>query len=50
MLFADAEKAKTDMMIFANENEARLYKLFRTCSDPATDLRSLIKAKVCNSH
>jgi len=46
MLFADVEKAKADMMTFANENEAKLYKLFKTCTDPATDLRSLIKAKV----
>jgi len=45
-LFADVEKAKSDMMTFANENDNRLYKLFKTCTDTKTDLRSLIKAKV----
>ena len=45
-LFADSEKAKKDMQDFAAVNDNRLYKLLKTCFDPLTDLRSLIKAKV----
>ncbi|ORY30387.1 armadillo-type protein [Naematelia encephala] len=43
--FADPEKARKDMETFAAVNEPRLYKLFKTCVDPHTDLRTLIKAR-----
>ncbi|RXK35355.1 hypothetical protein M231_07377 [Tremella mesenterica] len=43
--FADADKARKDIEAFAAANEARLYKLFKTCADPQTNLRDLIKAR-----
>ena len=46
LLFSDSEKAKRDMEAFAAANDNRLYKLFKTCADPLSDLRSLLKAKV----
>ncbi|KAK1921574.1 armadillo-type protein [Papiliotrema laurentii] len=45
LLFSDSEKAKRDMEAFAAANDNRLYKLFKTCADPLSDLRSLLKAK-----
>jgi sister-chromatid-cohesion protein PDS5 len=39
-------KAKKDMEAFAAANESRLYKLFKSCVDPESDLRTLVKAKV----
>lgn len=44
--FTDAEQAKKDMEAFAAANEARLYKLFKACADPQTDLRTLVKSRV----
>lgn len=45
-VFVDAEQAKRDLHKFADVNEPRLYKLFRACTDPQSDLRTLVKAKV----
>ncbi|KAH0581979.1 hypothetical protein H2248_011642 [Termitomyces sp. 'cryptogamus'] len=42
--FSDPFKAKEDLEAFAKLNESRLYKLLKTCLDPQTDLKSLIKA------
>ena len=47
-LFNDADKAKKDMEAFAAANEVRLYKLFKSCADPQTDLRTLVKSRVSN--
>ncbi|KAI0790526.1 armadillo-type protein [Abortiporus biennis] len=43
-LFPDATKATEDLQNFAKMNENRLYKLLKTCLDPQTDLKNLIKA------
>jgi hypothetical protein len=45
-LFSDADKARKDMEAFAAANEQRLYKLFKACADPQTDLRTLVKSRV----
>ena len=44
--FPDTQKAAEDMQAFAKANEGRLYKLFKTCTDPQTDLKGLVKATV----
>ncbi|KAK4687777.1 sister chromatid cohesion protein PDS5, partial [Tremellales sp. Uapishka_1] len=44
-LFAEPEKAKKDIEHFAEVNEPRLYKLFGTCADQQTDLKTLIKSR-----
>jgi hypothetical protein len=44
--FPDAHKAADDLNSFAKANEGRLYKLFKTCIDPQTDLKGLVKATV----
>src|ERR1700733_8947648 len=44
--FADPHKTAEDLHGFAKLNENRLYKLMKTCMDPQTDLKSLIKATV----
>lgn len=49
-LFVDSDKATKDMEAFAAANEARLYKLFKTCADPQTDLRTLVKARVSTQY
>lgn len=49
-LFVDGDKARKDMEAFAAANEARLYKLFKTCADPQTDLRTLVKSRVRPRH
>ena len=36
-----------DFQAFAKLNEQRLYKLLKTCLDPLTDLKGLVKASVC---
>ncbi|KAF8970162.1 armadillo-type protein [Flammula alnicola] len=43
--FPDPVKASEDLQTFAKLNENRLYKWLRTCMDPQTDLKSLIKAQ-----
>ncbi|KAF7289956.1 hypothetical protein MIND_01370800 [Mycena indigotica] len=43
-LSSDPHKTAEDLMAFANLNEQRLYKLFRTCMDPQTDLKGLVRA------
>lgn len=44
-LFADAERAMTDLHAFAKLNDTRIYRLMRTCFDPQTDLRTATKAR-----
>ncbi|ELU44304.1 cohesin-associated protein Pds5 [Rhizoctonia solani AG-1 IA] len=45
---ADASKLADDLRTFAKLNESRLYKLLKTCVDPQTDLKALIKCTVCS--
>lgn len=45
LLFSDSAKAQKDMDTFASANQQRLYKLFKTCADPQTDLNGLLKAR-----
>ncbi|KAH8102266.1 armadillo-type protein [Cristinia sonorae] len=42
--FIDPVKAAEDLHSFANLNESRLYKLMKTCMDPQTDLKTLVKS------
>ncbi|EIW77089.1 cohesin-associated protein Pds5 [Coniophora puteana RWD-64-598 SS2] len=42
--YPDAQKANDDLHAFADANEARLYKLLKTCTDTQSDLKSLVKA------
>ncbi|KAI0064905.1 cohesin-associated protein Pds5 [Artomyces pyxidatus] len=42
--FPDPQKASDDLNAFAKLNEGRLYKLLKTCMDPQTDLKTLIKS------
>lgn len=42
--FLDTYQAAADLQAFAKLNEGRLYKLMKTCIDPQTDLKNLIKA------
>ncbi|PPQ70235.1 hypothetical protein CVT25_011295 [Psilocybe cyanescens] len=42
--FGDSIKASEDLLAFAKLNENRLYKLLKTCMDPQTDLKTLIKS------
>nr|WJN24945.1 cohesin maintenance factor [Sporisorium sorghi] len=44
-LFADPERAKTDLHAFAKLNDTRIYRLIRTCFDPQTDLRTAVKSR-----
>lgn len=44
--FGDSIKASEDLLAFAKLNENRLYKLLKTCMDPQTDLKTLIKSSV----
>ncbi|CAE6505628.1 unnamed protein product [Rhizoctonia solani] len=41
---ADGSKLAEDLHTFAKLNENRLYKLVKTCVDPQTDLKTLIKS------
>ncbi|THH06894.1 hypothetical protein EW145_g3765 [Phellinidium pouzarii] len=43
-LFSDPQKTAEDLQTFASINEQRLYKLLKTCMDPQTDLKGLVKA------
>lgn len=45
--FSEPSKAADDLKAFADMNEQRLYKLLKTCLDPHTDLKGLVKAVVC---
>ncbi|CAE6488948.1 unnamed protein product [Rhizoctonia solani] len=40
----DASKLADDLRAFAKLNESRLYKLLKTCVDPQTDLKTLVKS------
>lgn len=42
--FPDPVKASEDLHSFAKLNENRLYKLMKTCTDPQSDIKSIIKA------
>ncbi|KAF8999085.1 armadillo-type protein [Cyathus striatus] len=42
--FPEQHKASEDLLAFAKANEGRLYKLLKTCMDPQTDIKSLVKA------
>ncbi|KAF8726601.1 hypothetical protein AX14_007667 [Amanita brunnescens Koide BX004] len=42
--FNDPHKVAEDLQTFAKLNEPRLYKLLKTCMDPQTDLKGLVKA------
>lgn len=44
--FPDPIKASEDFNAFAKLNENRLYKLLKTCLDPQTDLKTLIRSMV----
>nr|WJN24940.1 cohesin maintenance factor [Moesziomyces parantarcticus] len=44
-LFADPERAKTDLHAFAKLNDARIYRLIRTCFDPQSDLKTAVKSR-----
>ncbi|KAF6757823.1 cohesin-associated protein Pds5 [Ephemerocybe angulata] len=44
VIFPDPHKAQEDLHAFAKLNENRLFKLSKTCMDPQTDLKSLVKA------
>ncbi|CDU25263.1 related to PDS5-precocious dissociation of sister chromatids [Sporisorium scitamineum] len=44
-LFADPERAKTDLHAFAKLNDTRIYRLIRTCFDPQTDLKTAVKSR-----
>jgi hypothetical protein len=44
--FPDSQKVAEDLQSFARLNEQRLYKLMKTCMDPQTDLKGLVKAMV----
>ncbi|KIL63535.1 hypothetical protein M378DRAFT_192889 [Amanita muscaria Koide BX008] len=39
----DPHKATEDLQAFAKLNEPRLYKLMKTCMDPQTDVKTLVK-------
>ncbi|KAE9387817.1 cohesin-associated protein Pds5 [Gymnopus androsaceus JB14] len=45
----DPAKMREDLKAFSNLNEARLYKLLRTCLDVDTDLKGMVKAHVKQS-
>lgn len=42
--FPDPQKAAEDLQEFAKANENRLYRLLKTCMDPQSDLKSIVKA------
>jgi len=44
--FTDPVKASEDLHAFAKLNENRLYKLLKTCMDPQTDVKTLVKSTV----
>ncbi|KAJ1033876.1 hypothetical protein NDA16_000084 [Ustilago loliicola] len=44
-MFADPERAKTDLHAFAKLNDTRIYRLIRTCFDPQTDLKTAVKSR-----
>ena len=46
VLYPDRQKACEDLRAFAKLNENRLYKLMKTCMDPQTDVKALVKATV----
>jgi sister-chromatid-cohesion protein PDS5 len=49
-IFSDPHKVSEDLHNFATLNEGRLYKLMKTCMDPQTDLKGLMKATVCEQY
>lgn len=45
-MIPDSSKYADDLRSFAKLNENRLYKLLKTCVDPQTDLKTLLKSTV----
>jgi hypothetical protein len=45
-LYTDPHKAGEDLYSFAKYNDARLFKLLRTCMDPTVDVKNIAKAMV----
>ncbi|WVF69779.1 hypothetical protein IAT40_004558 [Kwoniella sp. CBS 6097] len=43
--FSDHDKAKKDLHTFAEANEVRLFKLYKTCVDVQSGLSAIVKAK-----
>ncbi|KAL7420002.1 Sister chromatid cohesion protein pds5 [Cryptotrichosporon argae] len=43
--FGDAEKARRDLMAFANNNDRRLFGLLRRVADPQSELYVIVKAR-----
>ncbi|OCF45868.1 hypothetical protein I317_00356 [Kwoniella heveanensis CBS 569] len=43
--FSDFEKAKRDLHTFAEANEVRLFKLYKTCVDVHSSLSAIVKAR-----
>ncbi|WVN89440.1 uncharacterized protein L203_104663 [Cryptococcus depauperatus CBS 7841] len=44
-IYEDPGKGKKDLQQFADINEPRLYKLYRTCVDPVSGLAAIVKAR-----
>ncbi|OXM77000.1 sister chromatid cohesion protein PDS5 [Cryptococcus neoformans Bt63] len=44
-VYGEPEKAKKDLLSFADINEPRLYKLYKTCVDIASGLSAIVKAR-----
>lgn len=45
-VYGEPEKAKKDLLSFADINEPRLYKLYKTCVDITSSLSAIVKARV----
>ncbi|KAI0689173.1 armadillo-type protein [Cytidiella melzeri] len=43
-LYPDPQRATEDLSEFAKMNEGRLFKLLKTCMDPQTDIKTLVKS------
>lgn len=44
--YPDPQRAIEDLTAFAKLNEARLYKLLKTCMDSQTDIKTVVKSSV----
>ncbi|XAO21334.1 hypothetical protein I312_100083 [Cryptococcus bacillisporus CA1280] len=44
-VYGEPEKAKKDLLSFADINEPRLYKLYKTCVDITSSLSAIVKAR-----
>ncbi|EPQ30988.1 uncharacterized protein PFL1_01177 [Pseudozyma flocculosa PF-1] len=43
--FGDPQRAQSDLHAFAKLNDARIYRLLKTCFDPQQELKALVKAR-----